>query len=411
MAEALGMVKRHFGREAVILSTRTGTKGGWFGLGEKPYVEITAARQSDLPETRFRGMTRSGRVEGAVRPMSVEPIRMNSEPRASTRDSLRMASRPDRFPADASSEGRPSAVLLSEIGTLKSLVQDLVRQTHRAQAGQYGGKLYDTYRNLIENAVAEELATKIIDDIARELPASRMRSPQAVRAQLIRVMTSMLPTAGPIQIHSTQGPTIVALVGPTGVGKTTTVAKLAAILCLREKRKVGLITIDTYRIAAVEQLKTYAQIIDVPLEVAMSPSQLRDAVTRMSDRDCILIDTAGRSQRDDMKIKELRGFFNVVRPHEVHLVLSSTSSENVLAEAIERFKQIGIDRLIFTKLDEALGFGVILSCLEKADARLSYLTTGQDVPDDIEVGQGGSLARLILGEPLARPTVASVACP
>jgi len=187
------------------------------------------------------------------------------------------------------------------------------------------------------------------------------------------------------------------------------VAKLAAILCLREKRKVGLITIDTYRIAAVEQLKTYAQIIDVPLEVAMSPSQLRDAVTGMSDRDCILIDTAGRSQRDDMKIKELRGFFNIVRPHEVHLVLSSTSSENVLAEAIERFKQIGIDRLIFTKLDEALGFGVILSCLEKADARLSYLTTGQDVPDDIEVGQGASLARLILGEPMARPTVASVA--
>jgi flagellar biosynthesis protein FlhF len=160
---------------------------------------------------------------------------------------------------------------------------------------------------------------------------------------------------------------------------------------------VGLITIDTYRIAAVEQLKTYARIIDVPLEVAVTPDELKDAVARLSDRDIILIDTAGRSQRDAIKVKELRSFFNAVRPDEVHLVLSSTGGERVLAETIERFQEIGVDRVIFTKLDEAIGFGVILTCLQKVDAKLSYVTTGQDVPDDIRIGEGKALAELILG--------------
>ncbi len=385
MAEALGLLKRHFGPQALILSTRTVNKGGWLGMGGKPYIEITAApRLTDLPETLHPGTLRSasrrtGRAEGAAGPMSL---------------------------SIQSDENPSSKALLSEVGALKSLVQELVRQTRRTQAGQYSGKLYDTYLSLVENAVAEELAAKMVDTISDELSASQLRDPRTVQTRLVRTLKTMLPTAGPIRFHSTQKPTIVALVGPTGVGKTTTIAKLAAILCLREHRKVGLITIDTYRIAAVEQLKTYAQIIDVPLEVAMSPKELADAAARLGDRDCILIDTAGRSQRDEMKMKELRGFFTALRPHEIHLVLSGTSSNKVLNEAIEHFKQVGIDRVIFTKLDEALGFGVMLGCLQKAQARLSYVTTGQDVPDDIEVGQGDRLAKLILGGPLSPPAVA-----
>jgi len=208
----------------------------------------------------------------------------------------------------------------------------------------------------------------------------------------------MLPAAGPIRVRDTGKPFIVALVGPTGVGKTTTIAKLAANFCLREGRKVGLITLDTYRIAAVDQLKTYAQIIDVPLEVAMSPEQLKEAVGQMTDRDIILIDTAGRGQRDASKINDLRAFFAAVKPNEVHLVLSATCGEGVLTETIHRFNDVGVDRMIFTKLDEAVGFGVILNCLQKVKAQLSYVTTGQDVPNDIEVGEGREIAGLILGK-------------
>ena len=125
-----------------------------------------------------------------------------------------------------------------------------------------------------------------------------------------------------------------ALIGPTGVGKTTTIAKLAATLKLRESHTVGLITIDTYRIAAVDQLKKYADILDIPLRVVGSPEELRAAIEAMSDREFILIDTAGRSPSDTLKLQELKNFLNIAGPDEVHLVLSSTATQESVMQTI-----------------------------------------------------------------------------
>jgi flagellar biosynthesis protein FlhF len=258
-------------------------------------------------------------------------------------------------------------------------------------------ELHETYRKLVENAVASDTAQQLVARVREELGEEQLRDRNVVRACLARRIEAMLPVAGPIRPARTGEPRLIALVGPTGVGKTTTIAKLAANLRLREHLAVGLITIDTYRIAAVEQLKTYARIIDVPIEVAMTPRQLEDAVARMGDQDVILIDTAGRSQRDEAKINELRRFFDAVQPDEVHLVLSSACSEKALFDTVRRFRPLDINRVIFTKLDEAIGFGVMLACLQRAEAGLSYVTTGQDVPDDIQVGERKALAQLILG--------------
>ena len=381
MAQALEQLKRQFGPNAVILNTRTSPKNGLFGFGAKGYVEITAARaMSDLPATLRpvtfkRGSGRTEQADGAARPVS---------------------------PNSTTIVSKPSDKLLSEIATLKGMVSELVRRTGRPQAAVIPEALYETYIDLLQNEVAENIAQRLIDQVCSALGTERLNDPVAVRMQLAHALEGMLPVAGPIRIAPIGEPTLIALVGPTGVGKTTTVAKLAANFALREHRKVGLITIDTYRIAAVEQLRTYAQIIEVPLEVVISPDQLKEAVARMADRDVVLIDTAGRSQRDAVKVKELQGFFGAVTPHEVHLVLSSTTGEGVLAETIERFGEIGIDRVILTKLDEAIGFGVILTCLHKAKAKLSYLTTGQDVPDDISVGEGKAIARLSMGRQLPK---------
>jgi len=374
MADALALVKSELGRDAIILNTRSLTKGGIFGLGGKPYVEITAVQQlSDLPPALTRGTL---------------PLQ-----------SGRMARAPDsRRPQAPSTPPVLSDRLMSEVGALRSMIQDLVRQSRRGRQADVPEHLYDSYLKLIQNEVAEEIAQQLVAAVQSELGPLPAHDPEAVRKALVAKLEAMLPVAGAIKTGRGGQPTIIALIGPTGVGKTTTIAKLAANLCLRENLKVGLITIDTYRIAAVEQLKTYAAIIDVPLEVVFSPSQLQQAVRRMNEKDVILIDTAGRSQRDGERIKELRSYFRKVQPDEIHLVLSSTCSEAVLTETINRFRDLGVNRVILTKLDEAIGFGVILACVQKAEAKLSYITMGQDVPDDIQVGEGGMLARLILGE-------------
>ncbi|MCH7591894.1 MAG: flagellar biosynthesis protein FlhF [Planctomycetes bacterium] len=377
MADALGKVKQAFGRDAVILSTRTVPASVVFGRERQPTVEITAARDDvDLP----------GGVAGGT-------FRRNPGSEEKTEGAVRVGSRTSKCMDD-----RASSAIMTEVGSLKSLVNQLLHETRSAHLGGLPDGLIESYTKLVENAVTERIARQLVTGARRGLSEDQLRDPSAVRSYLARAVESMLPVAGPIQAAQDGAPTVVALVGPTGVGKTTTIAKLAANFRLRENRKVGLITIDTYRIAAVEQLRTYAEIIEVPLEVVTSPPQLERALARMADRDYIFIDTAGRSQKDTAKLDELASFFSVRRPDEVHLVLSGSCGEAVLLSTIEAFSGIGIDRIIFTKLDEAIGFGVMLACLDKTEARLSYVTTGQDVPDDIRVGEGGALARLIVGD-------------
>jgi flagellar biosynthesis protein FlhF len=209
----------------------------------------------------------------------------------------------------------------------------------------------------------------------------------------------MIPSSGPIQRKKTVGPHVVALIGPTGVGKTTTLAKIAANLQIREGKRVGLITLDTYRIAAIDQLRRYAELLGSPLKAVNTSDELREALAAMGDCEFILIDTAGRSPTDTMKLNELKGFLDAAAPDEVHLVLSSAASQVCIERAIERFSAVRVDKIIFTKLDEAVHVGVVLNVIRKVNKTLSYVTTGQNVPDDIEVGKGSKLAQMLLGTP------------
>jgi flagellar biosynthesis protein FlhF len=214
---------------------------------------------------------------------------------------------------------------------------------------------------------------------------------------LRRRIAELVETAPPIA-PTDDAPAVIALIGPTGVGKTTTVAKLAANFKLVQGLDVGLVTLDTYRIAAVQQLKTYADIIGIPVNVILTPEELADARRAFASKDVVLVDTAGRSQRDLQKMDELRAFIQAGGFDQVHLVVSAATSEANLADVMERFAPLATDHLILSKMDEAACPGHVLRIVLESGKRLSYLTTGQEVPDDIEPADAERFTAMILGE-------------
>jgi len=395
MAEALGQVKHVMGHDAVILHTRTYHTRYMLGLRRREIVEITAGRGTGLRPRRPAQRLASQQQQNLEQPVF--------PPRA-----LVAASAQPTVVRDPVANGRSileqpaagTAVMLNltqEMATLKGMVKTLHNEIRHTQAPQVPEELFEHYLGLIQSQVAEELAGEIVKTLQKNLRPEHLSQPQFVREKLAEQLEKLLPTSGPIVRTKAVGPHVVALIGPTGVGKTTTLAKLAANLKLREKHKVGLITLDTYRIAAVDQLKKYADIIGSPLRVVGNIEDLKEAVAQMSDCDFILIDTAGRSPNDALKLNELKGLLESIKPDEVHLVISSTASQACVELAVTKFSDVRVDKIIFTKIDEAAHVGTVLNVVRKVNKQLSYITTGQDVPDDIEVGRGRRLAQLILG--------------
>jgi flagellar biosynthesis protein FlhF len=293
----------------------------------------------------------------------------------------------------------PTDAVEAELGHIKAMLGQVLRSTRSGAnaVGALPSTLLDLYTTLIEQEVPDAIAETILGAARNELTPAELQSPEIVRTTVLRLIAARIAVTSdwPPRRHADR-PAVVALVGPTGVGKTTTLAKLAAGLKLKRGLRVGLITCDTYRIAAVEQLRTYAEIIGVPLRVALSPVELRDGLTVLGDNDVILVDTAGRSQNDEERISELRALVEVARPDQTHLVLSATSSPGVLRRACDKFARLNPDRLLLTKVDEAVALGSILEVLEHTRLPMSFLSTGQEVPDHIECASAERLARRIL---------------
>ena len=215
------------------------------------------------------------------------------------------------------------------------------------------------------------------------------------RATLIRYLNEHVRFSDGIKLNR-HGVRIAALLGTTGVGKTTTLAKIAAKFVLEQKTDVALITADTYRISAVEQLKTYSDILELPLEIVYNPTELASAIERHHDKELILIDTAGRSQHNDYQMRELEEFLRVNPRIEKLLVISATTKFTDAKHIMSKFAKVEPDRIIFTKVDETASLGMIVNLLRDKKYALSYITTGQSVPDDIDPASSDVLASLLL---------------
>jgi len=285
------------------------------------------------------------------------------------------------------------------VSAVVTAVAPAVSAVHAAGFATQADELQPRFPTILDRLRGVGVEEQLIEELMDQLPDMSAWSEQAREALALSAVKDLMSrrVAASGAIRLTPGaPKVVALVGPTGVGKTTTIAKLAAHFALMQGKRVGLITVDTYRIAAVEQLKTYAQIIGIPVNVAYSPSEIPPILELYSDCDLVLIDTAGRSQQHASQLEELKELLGAIEC-EVHLVLSAATNETDLMEIAVRFAAARVDRLIFSKLDETSRVGSLLNVADKTGIPLSYFAIGQNVPEDLEAADGARLAARILG--------------
>jgi flagellar biosynthesis protein FlhF len=398
MRDALDLVRRELGPSAAVLHTREVNGGPLRRIMFGRQYEVAASAgvnvPSRLPEEKVSGVgcqVSDMRCHAAVLSPDIQhvspylegnftpPAHLEADYRARYRDDFRQH-------------------MAGHLDELQMMVEKLCQRASAAPAHDLPDSLFEAFTDMIDLDIDESIARGLVEEIQREGRTQDLQDASRIKARVAQLLEHDIRVSGPIATDVDRC-RVVALVGPTGVGKTTTIAKLAANYRLREKLRVGLITVDTYRVAAVEQLRTYADIIDLPMEVVATPREMREAVHSMSHLDLVLMDTAGRSPRDEVKIQELKSMLAEAEPDEVHLVLSSTAGAKSLISTAEQFAHVGTTAMLLTKLDEAHSLGHLVSLVRKCDLPISYLTDGQDVPDDIQVAERRTLAmRLLDGE-------------
>lgn len=415
--EAITRVKNDLGRNAIILHTKPFKEGGFLGFFCKRRFEVIAAvdetisnepavatKKEDKTQPISSGASMAGAVSKADSPVikakpspASTPVSgpnfNRSEPAANMEDRLFVTGLKE---ASAAMEAEPVLKSLKEeIAEMKELIRQVASKPNLLPAGV---SLPHAERTGSANWLCEHLRNlgmegDLIDYLLLQIPANLLENNVKEEALIYcqQILATKLMFSEPISAENTGEQQVVALIGPTGVGKTTTIAKLAANYNLFEGKKVGLITIDTYRIAAVEHLKTYGDIINLPVEVVYTPSDLNQAIANLKDCDLVLIDTAGRSPHNQAMMDELQRFLSNSQIRVILLVISATTKYQDMLTIAENFSKIAFTHLVFTKLDETTTLGPIVSLAMNIKRPISYLTNGQNVPDDIEVAKPNKL--------------------
>jgi len=434
--EAVQMIRNELGSDAVILNTKEIRTGGFLGMFRKKRFEVIAAvddntsrppamrslqpvrgsltasspRPAEAPQTPSApsGLAAGGSLNGSLLPpqavrrmyaqnLGAEPAKKPDAPppaEDAERDPPVSPLRPASGANLAVSEKDEKDALLEELRSMKELMIRLTRQQAQESMPEAVLKLC---RRLTEQGVDPVHVEQFSEEVRNRLEESRDTTEAAAYQAAADVLRSWLaPFAGGGIGENTR---IVHFVGPTGVGKTTTIAKLAAEQVLNRRRKVGLITADTYRISAVDQLRTYADILNIPMEVVFSPGELTRAFHKLADRDLLLMDTAGRNYRNELYVSELSSLLAPLEEAETYLCLSMTHKYSDMKEIVAQFAKYGIRRLLLTKTDETSTCGALVNLVREFGFPISYVTCGQTVPDDIRVFNPEEWVTKLLGEP------------
>jgi flagellar biosynthesis protein FlhF len=386
--EAMLKVKDELGKEALIVSVKNIKPKGFYKIFKKPYVEVTAAVDDKgiLNNDKFADKRAEGFSQGKNANLELDPSQEDS-----TFVQLLKTLADSKHIADS-----------NHLTDLKKNEQEqrLIKKSAEEQVDKMNMThdqpfLKVVYEQLIENDLDEIYVNQLmlgLGELSYDQKATIDDVVSIVYKRIVKLLTDLET------IKLTKGKTkTVAFVGPTGVGKTTTIAKIASYFTLNLEKKVALITADTYRIAAVEQLRTYANILNIPIKVVYTATELKDAIESFKGVDLILIDTAGRSHKNQEHQNELSKLLNEIEEKELYLVLSLATKYKDLIKITDAYNDISAYKLIFTKLDETSSYGNILNVKLKTNALLSYVTFGQNVPDDISEVNVHEIAKKILG--------------
>lgn len=462
MPDALQQIRAELGKDAVILNTKEIRSGGFLGLFSKKKIEVIAATDTAsasanaghsrqpaaaarLSQTQPDASYSSAGVavlEQKKPPIEAPPSLASAESRASFAEKLIAARQSEQItgssptvplqqgaalysasaagsapkPAESSSsdtkpavsaasrnaavsvEAGPSAAEDAVLAELRAMKQMMLKMSAGGGTLDEPNPVLEDLRNRL---LEQELSQELVHNLMEALEAAAGESGEEITPESAKLFMKdkLRIILGVGSNRSLEPDTKIAhFVGPTGVGKTTTIAKLAAEQVLKYRRKVGFITSDTYRIAAVDQLKTYATILGVPLEVVFSPLDLKKAFDALQDRDIIFMDTAGRNFRNEMYVSELNALLHTGGKSETYLVLSLTTKYKDMRAIAENFSRFKLDKVLLTKRDETDTFGPVVNLLHEFPLQLSYITTGQNVPDDFAVANENEIIDLILEE-------------
>ncbi len=386
MREALDKIKKDLGVNAVILSSRKVKTGSFFSFFRKEVLEVTAAldeKQNDYVDTTFKTTARRYKTKSTEQSIAKKSSFKSSD----IEDRIKKLEKMIVENKDNSIEKVVDDIKY-DLNDLKNSLRFVAKKSDiDISKLPLGMSRYFQY--MCDIGINKKYAFKISVALHRNLDQKRISDESYVKEYLSVVLSQFFKTSKPDKKRF-------VLVGPTGVGKTTTIAKLAAIHKLKMNRSVGIITTDTYRIGAVDQLLSYAKIMDIPAIVSITRSDFEVALKEFENMDNVFIDTVGRSQNDIKRLGELFSIFKNFNDLHISLVLSMNTKESDCFDVYNRFSNIPIDDFIYTKVDETSTPGTMLNLSVKLKKPVSYITFGQDVPDDIMVAESLKISSLIV---------------
>ena len=417
--EAISKIRYELGKDAVIISQRKVRKPGIKGIFSGKFIEVTAAVESPSDEPKIQEMPKKNNVtdeeefkksiESIKKLMENEIATTREEPKKNTVNEMILkhneeAEQERLKKAENSTEGVIAnsddklsvESVYKEVAELKEMLNKVVLNTKEVSVVSENETVEDN-KNSIDEEIINTLKELDIDEVFYSEIVKTIKDSLDDNLQIKEALRDIFERDILVTNNSTLNGRIV-LVGPTGVGKTTTIAKLAGRLALIEKKKVGLITIDTYRIGAIEQLKTYAEIMNIPFKVVITIKEMQEAINSMEDCDVVLIDTTGRSSKNTMQISELRAFVENAEPDCIDMVISATTKNRDIKTILNGYSELNYDNVIITKLDETTVYGSLYNICRHSNKPVNFITVGQNVPDDIKISTKEEMTRFILGE-------------